>query len=483
MVRDLIDGPHVFEVRAVVAPEVRASRPRTRSRSTPSRRTRRRSPSPPTARCPRGGVDAPRPDRAGGRRRLRQRDAPRAGQDREREQRRLVLDIPNSPRARTSSPRSRRTRPATSQPSAPLTVYMHSDGPTATIHGPDVRRTTRRRPSSVSTDEPGAFIRVRARPGGCEPCESPVTLEPLADGEFTLTVRPTGADNVVGAPVSHPVHRRPHAAGRRRRCPARRRELGDVHGRRGRGRRDAGVPARRARPGGPFAPCAAPQSFSGLAPGDYGFHVRATDGAGNVSETARAFTIAQLPAGHADADPDRHADAAAGVRETAVARPVQREGERPAPGHQPVRRSDGSESIPIGSKIDAKRGRVDHGRDPAGPAAAARQFYGGIFLVTQRSTLVDLRLRRGARAVPAPAPAPRRPASPRRASCGATATAASARPAATARRRCAAPVARAGHVHEHAHPRRAGRRHRPRQRAAQERGRARGQALHRRQER
>ena len=112
----------------------------TRSRSTPSRRTRRRSPSRTNGTVLRDdGVDA-----LGQTEPLTAVDVYDNGallgpaDDRHRGQRRLVpTRSPSSLPARTCSPRSRRTTPATSsQPSAPVTVYMHPNGPTAAIAGP-----------------------------------------------------------------------------------------------------------------------------------------------------------------------------------------------------------------------------------------------------------------------------------------------------------------------------------------------------------
>ena len=89
-----------------------------------------------------------------------------------------------------------------SQSSAPVTVYMHPNGPTAAIDGPTLTRDDT--PTfTVGTDEPDTFIECALDGVSYQPCESPVTLGPLTDGQFTLTVRPTGPGNVSGAPVSH----------------------------------------------------------------------------------------------------------------------------------------------------------------------------------------------------------------------------------------------------------------------------------------
>jgi hypothetical protein len=54
---------------------------------------------------------------------------------------------------------------------------------------------------------------------------------------------------------------------------------------------------------------------------------------------------------------------------------------------------DGSESIPMGSIVDAKRGRVRITAETRrGRPAQRAEFYDGIFRITQTRTLVDLRL-------------------------------------------------------------------------------------------
>ena len=132
--------------------------------------------------------------------------------------------------------------------------------------------------------------------------------------------------------------------------------------------------------------------YSGLAPGTYRFVVRAADGAGNVSETVREFTVAQVQS------PDqrrrrRPRDAQPEFRETAVARPVRGKVLVRRPGRNEFVELDGSQSIPMGSTIDAKKGRVRiTAETQQGKAPQRAEFYDGIFRITQTRTLVDLRL-------------------------------------------------------------------------------------------
>jgi Bacterial Ig-like domain len=150
----------------------------------------------------------------------------------------------------------------------------------------------------------------------------------------------------------------------------------------------------------PFAPCGASQSYSGLAPGTYRFVVRATDRAGNVTETAHEFTVASV---QPQITPTPTATPTPEFRETAVARPVRGTVLVRRPNSNEFVELDGSESIPMGSTIDTKGGRVritaetQQGRPPQ-----RAEFYEGIFRITQTRTLVDLRL------VEELAPCPRR---------------------------------------------------------------------------
>ena len=100
------------------------------------------------------------------------------------------------------------------------------------------------------------------------------------------------------------------------------------------------------------------------------------------------------------------------------------------------------QQVPVGTEIDTRKGRITltAAADKRGGTQTA-DFYSGIFKVTQTggskpTTVLDASPR-SCRARRASGPAPRRPRR-RRASCGATARAASARPASTAPRPSAA---------------------------------------------
>ena len=219
---------------------------------------------------------------------------------------------------------------------------------------------------------------------------------------------------------------------RRRRSPARRPGTRRRSRSRGRGRRDAGVPARG--PGPDARPsCRAPaqQSYSGLAPGSYRFVVRASDRAGNLSETVREFTVASvLPQITPTPTPTRRRR-----RSRSSARPPWRgrsaaRCSSAARGAMSSSSSTARESIPMGSTIDAKQGRVRITAETRqGTAAAAGRVLRGHLPhhadAAPSSTSGSSRSWRRARA----GPPRRRHASRSRASCGARARAGSGPPA------------------------------------------------------
>ncbi|HEX6022584.1 MAG TPA: hypothetical protein VFZ00_11355, partial [Solirubrobacter sp.] len=281
-----------------------------------------------------------------------------------------------------------------SLPSTPVTVYVHPDGPTASIAGPTL--TNDATPTfTVTVDEPGATIECATDGVSFLPCESPVTLGQLSDGEYTLSVRPTGADNVSGAPATHTftVDLTPPAAPQVSGGPAGNAATFTVAAEEG-----VSLECRLEGPGRaePLAPCSGRLDYSGLAPGSYRFVVRASDRAGNLSETVREFTVASVqpqvtptPTPTPTATPTPQPE----FRETAVARPTRGTVLVRRPGSNEFVELDGSESIPMGSTIDAKRGRVRITAEtrPGRPPQRA-EFYEGIFRITQTRTLVDVRL-------------------------------------------------------------------------------------------
>jgi hypothetical protein len=145
---------------------------------------------------------------------------------------------------------------------------------------------------------------------------------------------------------------------------------------------------------GAFAPCASPASFSGLAPGDYVFTVRARDAAGNTTTSSRAFTVAvpqQAPSPTPTPTPTPSPTPVA--NQTVV---VQRAG-----GTVLVRRKgtnqfvalDATQGIPLGSEVDTRHGKVNLSSVPkAGAQPQTALFFGGLFVVTQSKGVTQLAL-------------------------------------------------------------------------------------------
>ncbi len=76
-----------------------------------------------------------------------------------------------------------------------------------------------------------------------------------------------------------------------------------------------------------------------------------------------------------------------------MARPVRGKVLVRRPGSNEFVELDGSQSIPMGSTVDAKKGRVRiTAETQQGKAPQRAEFYDGIFRITQTRTLVDLRL-------------------------------------------------------------------------------------------
>ena len=118
-------------------------------------------------------------------------------------------------RARPGRPRvhrdRRRTTPATSsQPSAPVTVYVHPNGPTAPIAGPALTR----------DDTPTFTVSPTSRTCSSSARSTARLPAVRVAGDARAAHRrqvhahraPDRRRQVSGAPVSAPVHRRPHAA-------------------------------------------------------------------------------------------------------------------------------------------------------------------------------------------------------------------------------------------------------------------------------
>jgi hypothetical protein len=303
--------------------------------------------------------------------------------------------------AHTYTARSRDAAGNTS-PVSTRNVSVDTGPPDTTILTGPPARTNDRTPTFTFRSEPGATFTCRVDGGPFTSCTSPHTTGALGQGEHTFAVR---ADDVAGnrdetpatrtffvdltPPVAPAVVSGPEGATTES-SPAFdfTTEAGTT------------VECRLDGPGGPgsFAPCSSPRRFEGLAPGAYTLHVRSTDTAGNPSTTSRSFTVtvpqpAQTPVPTPQPTPTPSPAPTPVVQQTVVAAPTA--------GRVLVRRRgstrfealDAAAGIPLGSEVDAKAGRVRITSVPrAGASPESADFYAGIFVITQRGGITDLRL-------------------------------------------------------------------------------------------
>jgi len=184
-----------------------------------------------------------------------------------------------------------------------------------------------------------------------------------------------------------------------------------------------------------FVACTSPKDYPNLAPGDYRFTLQTTDAAGNRASgtTTRSFTIARPPeaAPPEAAQPLPAPAPTPGVGERVVVRPVSGKVFVRRSGSAAFEELKASLAIPVGTEVDARKGRIRLTAEPAqGKQVQRADFYGGLFRVTQGADgFVHLTLTASWRRARSARPRRSRPAS-----CGATARAASAPRASTARR-------------------------------------------------
>ena len=152
--------------------------------------------------------------------------------------------------------------------------------------------------------------------------------------------------------------------------------------------------------GGSFAPCASPKGYAALAPGDYVFIVRA---AGTSAQSSRAFSVAAPqpvplpappPATPAQVAPTPTPTPTPTYRRNVVVKPTQGTVKVRVPGTRRYVDLDTLDSLPLGSSIDVRKGRVRlyAARDATGRTQAA-SFFGGVFRVVQRGRVIELQLR------------------------------------------------------------------------------------------
>ena len=148
-------------------------------------------------------------------------------------------------------------------------------------------------------------------------------------------------------------------------------------------------------PGG-YQPCTSPQSYSGLAPGDYAFAVAIADPTGQPSgqPTVRTFRVS------APAAPTPVPTPSPTPTPTATPVPQQSVAGKVVSGKILVKTPGGkfvpldpTKPIPNGSEIDATHGKVElTALQKKGGALEKATFYDGIFKVTQTKTTTDLTL-------------------------------------------------------------------------------------------
>jgi hypothetical protein len=148
---------------------------------------------------------------------------------------------------------------------------------------------------------------------------------------------------------------------------------------------------------GTYGPCTSPLSFSGLAPGDYTFFVRARDAAGNVTETSRAFTVAlplqAPPTPTPSPTPTPTPTPTPETGKTVVIAPVSGQTLIKKPGSTAFTPVDFTQGIPLGSIVDTRHSKIRLFAIPkAGQPAQSALFYGGIFKVTQVGGVTQLQL-------------------------------------------------------------------------------------------
>src|SRR4051812_401023 len=138
---------------------------------------------------------------------------------------------------------------------------------------------------------------------------------------------------------------------------------------------------------GPFAPCTSPARFDGLPPGTHIFTVRSTDPAGNAStgSSSRTFTVAVVAQQTPTPTPAPTPTPVPG--QTVVGRPVSGKVLVKQPGKGYVE-LDGTQSIPLGSTIDTRKGTISL----TAKTARTATFHDGIFKITQTKTTTDLTL-------------------------------------------------------------------------------------------
>jgi hypothetical protein len=245
---------------------------------------------------------------------------------------------------------------------------------------------------TLSSNEPGT-LRCRLDDGAYGPCRSPYVPQ-VGDGAHTLTVVAVDQAGNPSAPVSSvfTVDTTPPAAAD---------VTPSVQGNAASFTFTSGALCRLDGPAGEgaFAACSSPQSYAGLAPGAYRFTVRTTDDAGNSTDATREFSVVAVAAATPTPTPTPSPrpvatpSPTASYRRSVVIRPASGKILVKPPGASAFAALERSTALPLGTTVDAKRGRIQLTSEPArGLPPQKAIFYGGIFVITQPGTMIDLKL-------------------------------------------------------------------------------------------
>jgi hypothetical protein len=148
---------------------------------------------------------------------------------------------------------------------------------------------------------------------------------------------------------------------------------------------------------GAWEPCVSPKAYAGLTPGSYVFFVRAS---GASAQAARAFTL-RSPVLQAQPQPPQATPTAAPTptptpqyRRNVVVKPTRGSVKVRLPGTRRYVELDTLDRLPLGASVDVRKGRVRlYAVTRPGARPQAASFYGGVFRVVPRGSVIELQLR------------------------------------------------------------------------------------------
>jgi hypothetical protein len=276
--------------------------------------------------------------------------------------------------------------------SAARTITVDTVAPAVNVTSGPTGTTNNASPSFGFTAEAGAATTCQMDAGAFATCTSPAAYGGLGDGPHTFTVRATDpAGNSATASREFTVDTTPPPAAVTAGPDG---TTTDSSPSFTFGSSDSATTfaCKLDGPGaaqGSYGPCTSPKSFSGLAPGDYTFSVRATDPAGNSTETKRSFTVAQVaqatPTPTPTPGPVGPAQNPVPVyQKTVVIQPAGGKTLVQLPGTTTFVPVDVTRGIPLGSIVDTRHSRIRLFAIPKpGKPAESALFYDGLFKVTQ----------------------------------------------------------------------------------------------------